>query len=132
MSVALDAVAPFFRGLLARRTPPAPVTGFLSRRMLAFDVHPIDARPELPSAVYAFAHPYGTGWWPLYLGVTAEGLATTLRHHHLIREAVGRGATHLLVRPRLPYLAFEEHAGLVDELAPTLNEPALRGRRNTA
>ena len=131
MSVALDVVAPFFRGLLTRRPSP-PASAVLSPRQLAFDVHPLDARPELTSAVYAFAHAYGAGWWVLYLGVTAEGLAATLRHHHMIREAMGRGATHLLVRPRPPALAFEEHAALIDELCPPLNELVLVGRRHTA
>ena len=119
---ALDAVAPFFRALLPRRAALAPAVALLSTRQLAFDVHPIDARPEIQSAVYAFAHPYGARWWVLYLGATANGLGTALRHHHLIREARGRGATHLLVRPRLPYLAFDEHAGLIRDLAPPLNE----------
>ena len=116
-----DTLSPLLRLLSPRPAQPLE-RALLSDRGLAFDVHPIGARPDVASAVYAFAHRYGEGWWVLYLGATVDGLAARLARHHKLGAAIGRGATHLLVRATVPYLTFDEHAGLVRELAPPLND----------
>jgi hypothetical protein len=117
----LDASNPLMRLLSPRPAQPLE-RALLSDRGLAFDVHPIGARPEVPSAVYAFAHRYGEGWWVLYLGATDRGLASRLARHHRLGAAIGLGATHLLVRATPAHLAFADEARLIDELAPPLND----------
>lgn len=117
-----DSFGPLVRALLGARAQPPLERAWLSDRMLAFDVHPIAARPDVRSAVYAFAHRYGEGWWVLYLGATCDGLVDRLARHHKLGAAIGHGATHLLVRETVPYLTFDEQARLVRELAPPLND----------
>ena len=63
----------------------------LTSRSLAFDVHPIDARPRA-DAVHAFAYRYGAGWrCSMSGGASAQD-----------RTAIGYGATHLLVEDGWP------------------------------
>jgi hypothetical protein len=105
-----DTVGPFVRGLLTLWRSPTAEKAYLSRRSLAFEVHPIGARRNAPDALYAFAYRYGIGWRVLYVGARAG---------HKIDTAIGYGATHLLVRPAA---SAADEAWLIDELKPPLNE----------
>jgi hypothetical protein len=80
---------------------------YLTSRSFAFDVRPVDARPN-PDALQAFAYRYGAGWRVVYVGRSVE---------HKVSTAIGYGATHLLV---LEDEAADE-AWLIDELKPPLN-----------
>ena len=105
----LETIGSFFRGLIAAWFRPAAETAWLSSRSLAFDVHPIGARPNVPGAVHAFAYRYGQDWRVLYVGARAR---------HKIDTAIGYGATHLLVRVG----SAADEAWLIDELKPPLND----------
>ena len=104
-----ETVGPLLRGLLSAWRQPTAETAYLSNRSLAFDVHPIGARPNVRDALYAFAYRYGRGWRVLYVG---------RRTGHKVDTAIGYGATHLLVRPA----AAADESWLIDELKPPLNE----------
>ena len=104
-----DWIGPFFRGLIDAWFRPVAEKAHLSSRSLAFEVHPIGARANVPDALYAFAYRYGLGWRVLYVGARAR---------HKIDTAIGYGATHLLVRAG----AAADDAWLIDELKPPLNE----------
>ncbi len=119
-----DIPNPLWRRLFRSSAPLGSTT--LSSRELAFDVHGIKARPDVPSAVYAFAHRYGDGWWVHYVGAARDGLSARLAGHPRLGAAIGLGATHLLVRATPAHLVFVDEGRLVAELAPPLNEPNLR------
>jgi hypothetical protein len=106
---ATDTIGPFLRGLLGPWFQPVSETAHLSSRSLAFDVHPIGARPNVQGALYALAYRYGFGWRVLYVGRRAD---------HKVDTAIGYGATHLLVRRA----SAADEAWLVDELKPPLND----------
>ena len=112
-----ETVGQFLRGLVDAWLRPAAEKAWLSSRALAFEVHPIGARPKtLPGAVQAFAYRYGRGWRVLYVGRHAQ---------HKIDTAIGYGATHLLVRT----VSAADEAWLIDELKPPLNDPGRGGWR---
>jgi len=113
---ATEAIGPFLRGLIGPWFQPVGETAHLSSRSLAFDVHPIGARPGTPEALYAFAYRYGPGWRVLYVG---------RRTDHKIGTAIGYGATHLLVGQA----STADEAWLIDELKPPLNDAGLGGWR---
>jgi len=102
---------------------------YLSSRMIAFDVHPIGAKPHVQGAVYAFAYRYGLGWHVLYVGSTTDSVATRMSGHHKINTAIGYGATHLLVRPTSLLSTLADEAWLIADLKPALNEVGLGGWR---
>lgn len=112
-----DSIGPFLRRLVEAWFKPVAEKAWLSSRSLAFDVHPIGARPDLPDALHAFAYRYGRGWHVLYVGTRAA---------HKIDTAIGYGATHLLVRTAP---ASADEAWLIDELKPPLNDTGLGGWR---
>lgn len=105
-----ETVGAFFRRLIAAWFKPVAEKAWLSSRALAFDVHPIGARPNVADAVHAFAYRYGGDWRVLYVGTRAW---------HKIDTAIGYGATHLLVRTAP---ASADEAWLIDELKPPLND----------
>jgi len=72
----LETIGSFFRGLIAAWFKPAAETAWLSSRSLAFDVHPIGARPNVPGAVHAFAYRYGQDWRVLYVGTEPSTRST--------------------------------------------------------
>jgi len=105
---ATDTIGPFLRGLLGLWFQAPAEKAHLSSRSLAFDVHPIGARPSVGNALYAFAYRYGRDWRVLYVARRAD---------HKVDTAIGYGATHLLVRPA----SAADEAWLIDELRPPLN-----------
>jgi hypothetical protein len=124
-----DTVGPFLRERINVRFGAVAEKVYLSSRTIAFDVYPIGARPNVQSAVYAFAYRYGLGWHVLYVGSTTDNVATRMSGHHKINTAIGYGATHLLVRPTSRVSVLADEAWLIADLKPPLNEIGLGGWR---
>ncbi len=126
---ATDTVSPLMRELANALSRPTVEKAYLSNQALAFDVYPIGARPNIPSAVYAFAYRYGLGWYVLYVGSTTDNVATRMSGHHKIDTAIGYGATHLLVRPTSLLSVMADESQLIAALKPPLNEVGVGGWR---
>ena len=95
---------------------PPVEKAYLTSRALAFEVHPIDARPANPGSLQAFAYRSGIEWRVLYVGRSVQ---------HKIDTAIGYGATHLLTLDD----PTADETTLIAELKPPLNDVGWGARR---